>query len=326
MISCTYKEQKNDGGKCQMALLIKPGRDAAENWIKAINAEIPDLEIRVWPDAGNRDEIEFLLMGSMPPGELASFHNLKFIGMTKVGVDHMLGDPDLPKDVPLVRSVNTERAATMAGWVTYHVIRQHRHFDDYRENQTQKIWEPLRYRPPEEVRIGVMGLGTLGTKVAQTLAGLHYAVAGWSRSPKQIDGIESFAGPDTFEGFLGRSDFLISILPATPATDHLLNAETLALLPDDAYVINVGRGNIIDDDALLAAIDSGHLSGAALDVYHVEPLPEEHPFWSHPKVYMTPHYSCNGRAMHSVDIIIENIRRARTNKPIIGTVDKEAGY
>ncbi len=309
-----------------MALLIKPGRDAAENWVEAIGAEIPDLEIRVWPDAGNRDEVEFLLMGSLPPGELATFRNLKFIAMTKAGVDHMLRDPDLPKNVPLVRSVNSERAATMAGWVTYHVIRHHRQFDQYRENQKQKIWRRLHYLPPEEVRVGIMGQGTLGGKVARTLAGLRYDVAGWSRSPKDIEGIESFAGADAFEAFLKRSDILISILPATPATDHLLNAETLALLPEGAYVINVGRGNLVDAEALLAAIDSGHLSGAALDVYHVEPLPEDHPFWSHPKVTMTPHYSCNGRAMHSAAIIVENIRRARAGEPIIGTVDKEAGY
>ena len=309
-----------------MALLIKPGRDPAENWAKAIAAEVPDLDIRLWPDAGDRDEVEFLVMGNLPPGELASFKNLKFIAMTKAGVDEILRDPDLPDGVPIVRSANTGRAATMAAWATYHVIRHHRHFDQYRENQGRQTWARLDYRSPEEFRVGLMGIGNLGGKIARTLAGLNYAVAGWSRSPKDMAGVESFAGPDALEPFLKRSDIVISILPSTPATDDILNAETLALLPQGAYVINVGRGNAVDEDALLAAIDSGHLAGAALDVYKVEPLPDGHRFWSHPKITMTPHYSCNGRAVHGAGIVIENIRRVRAGEAIIGTVDREAGY
>lgn len=309
-----------------MALLIKPGRDPAENWISAIAADLPDLDMRVWPDAGNHDEVEFIIANQLPPGEFATFPNLKFVASTSAGVDRLLTDPDFPAHVPIIRSINTERTATMCAWVCYHVIGHHRRFAGYRENQSKKTWEFLRYPPPDEVGIGIMGLGTLGGTAARTLKGFMYDVAGWNRSPKSMDGIETFSGPDGFPAFLKRSDIIVSILPGTPETTDLLNRETLALLPKGAYIVNCGRGNVIDDDALIAAMDSGHIAGAALDVFRVEPLPVNHPFWSHPKVTVTPHYSANGSARHGVGVVVENIRRVRAGQPLQDVVDKEAGY
>lgn len=309
-----------------MALLIKPGRDPAENWMEAIAADLPDLDMRVWPDAGNRDEVEFIIANQLPPGEFATFPNLKFVASTSAGVDRLLTDPDFPAHVPIIRSINTQRSATMCAWVCYHVIGHHRRFAGYRENQSKKVWEFLRYPPPDEVGIGVMGLGTLGGTTARTLKGFMFDVAGWSRSPKPMDGIETFAGQEQFPAFLKRSDIIVSILPGTPETTDLLNRETLALLPEGAYIVNCGRGNVIDDDALIAAMDSGHIAGAALDVFRTEPLPEDHPFWSHPKVTVTPHYSSNGGAKFGVGVVVENIRRVRAGQPLQDVVDKEAGY
>jgi glyoxylate/hydroxypyruvate reductase A len=318
--------EKSNGGHEEMALLIKPGRDPAENWIKAIAADIPDLDMRVWPDAGNRDEVEFIIANQLPAGEFASFPNLKFVASTSAGVDRLLTDPDFPAHVPIIRSINTQRTATMCAWVCYQVIGHHRRFDRYRENQPNKIWEHQHYAPPDEVGIGVMGLGTLGGTAARTLKGFMYDVAGWSRSPKTMDGIRCFSGADELEAFLARSDIIVSILPGTEETTDLLNRETLALLPAGAYIVNCGRGNLIDDDALIEAMDQGHIAGAALDVFRTEPLPADHPFWSHPKVTMTPHYSSNGGAKHGVGVVIENIRRARAGAPFEDVINKDLGY
>lgn len=309
-----------------MALLIKAGRDPAENWIKSIAAELPDLDMRAWPETGDRAEVEFIIANQLPPGEFASFPNLKFVASTSAGVDRLLADPDLPADVPIIRSVNTQRAATMCAWVCYHVIGHHRRFANYRQNQPKKIWEHQHYAPPDEVGIGIMGLGTLGGAVARTLRGLMYDVAGWSRSAKTMDGIKCFAGADQLGAFLGRSNILVSVLPGTAETTDLLNRETLTKLPAGAYIVNCGRGNLIDEDALIEAMSSGQVAGAALDVFKTEPLPKDHPFWSHPKVTVSPHYSSNGGAKHGVGVIVENIRRVRAGEPLAEMVDKLAGY
>lgn len=309
-----------------MALLIKPGRDPAEKWVEAIGAELPDLEMRVWPEAGDRADVEYLIANALPPGDFATFPNLRFVASTSAGVDRLLSDPDLPRDVPIVRSINAQRTATMGAWVCYHVLRHHRRFDEYPANQAKKAWEHLPYPPPEAVGVGVMGLGTLGTFAARRLGEFMYDVAGWSRSPKSIEGVRSYAGPEQFPEFLARTDILVSMLPGTPETCDLLDAEAFARLPEGAYVINSGRGNVIDEAALIAAIDSGHLSGAALDVYKTEPLPEDHPFWSHPRIFMTPHYASFGSAKYGAAVVVENIRRARAGHPLTDVVDKAAGY
>lgn len=309
-----------------MALLMRPGREPAENWIRVLNEALPDLECRVWPDAGNRDEIEFVIANQLPPGEFGTMPNLKFVASTAVGVERLLKDESLARDVPILRQVNPERAATMAGWVLYHVLRQHRRFDEYRTNQAERLWEHLRYAAPEDVSVGVMGLGTLGGRAARTIRDLRYSVAGWARTRHDINGIEAFAGPDEFPAFLARTQILVSILPNTKATAGLLDAEALAQLPEGAYVINAGRGTLIDEDALLEAMDSGHISGAALDVFATEPLPDDHPFWTHPKVTVTPHYSCMGRAAYGLEKIIDGIRRVRAGQPLDNVVNRAEGY
>ena len=309
-----------------MALLIKPGRDAAENWIKTITAAIPDLDCRIWPDIGDPEEVKYVLANELPDDAFAQFPNLKFVAGTAVGVERILKNKSLPADIPVIRAANPERAATMTGWALHHVLRHHRHFAQYEENQTAKVWEHLKYLPPEDVRIGVMGLGNLGGTVARTLVDLRYDVAGWARSKKDIPGIESFAGTEAFEDFLKRSDIVISILPNTKGTFKLLNRERLALLPKGAYVINAGRGTLLDETALMEAIDSGALSGAALDVLEVEPPADDHPFWDHPKITLTPHYACAGRAVYGAQVIIDAIKDMRAGKPLARVVDKSEGY
>ena len=309
-----------------MALLIKAGREAPDNWIAAFRAALPDLECRVWPDVGNREDIEYFLGNDLPEGEFARLPNLKLIAGTRVGVEGLTKDPSLPRHVPIIRNTDRQRAATMTGWVLYHVIRHHRHFAEFAANQQARTWKHLPFTAPAKLRIGIMGLGTLGSTVGRALDGLMYSVAGWSRSRKTIPGIESFAGPDELESFLARSDILIAVLPKTPATDDLLDAARFAMLPRGAYFINCGRGTTVDEDALIAALDSGHLSGAALDVFKVEPLPAEHAFWQHPKITLTPHYSCTGSAAYGAEGVIEAITKIRAGETLTNIVDHAEGY
>lgn len=309
-----------------MALLIKAGREAPKNWIKAFNEAFPDLECRVWPEVGERADIEYFLGNELPEGEFAGFPNLKLVAGTRVGVEGLIRDPALAKTIPIIRNTDRQRAATMTGWVLYHVVRHHRRFAEFTANQKIRKWEHLQFAAPEKTRIGIMGMGTLGSAVGGALNALMYDVASWSRSRKRIDGIESFAGAGELKGFLARTDILISILPKTRGTDDLMNAKRFAMLPRGAYFINCGRGTTVDEDALIAALDSGHLSGAALDVYKVEPLPADHPFWGHEKITMTPHYSCTGSASYGAEGVIDAIRKLRAGIPLANTVDRAEGY
>lgn len=309
-----------------MILVLKAGREPVADWLAAFAAKMPELEVRIWPDVGDRAEVDVLFTTRIAEGEVARFPNLRFVTLIAAGADRLLADPGIPASLPIVRSVNPQRATTMAAWVLYHVIRHHRDFAAHEADQADGRWQLREYLPPGRVRIGVMGLGDLGGAVARALVGLGYGVAGWSRRPRNIAGVEGFAGPRRFARFLARSDILVAILPFTPDTDGLLDARALAALPRGAYVINSGRGELIVEQDLLAAIGSGHLSGAALDVFRVEPLPADHAFWAHPKITMTPHNSCMASAWHSVDVVIENIRRLEAGQPLAATIDRAAGY
>jgi glyoxylate/hydroxypyruvate reductase A len=309
-----------------MALLINGGRAPAEEWVRTIQPVFPDLEIRLYPEVGNRDDITYLLTTRIPKGEVASFPNLRFVALIAAGVDRILADPELPPDIPVIANINMQRGVTMAEWVLYHLLRHNRRFDLYEADKADHRWELHPYPSPDQIRVGVMGLGTLSGHVARTLRDLQYDVAGWTRTPKDIEGIETFAGADGFGPFLARSDTLIAILPDTPETRGLLDADALARLPKGAYVMNCGRGTLIDEAALIAAIDSGHLSGAALDVFQTEPLPPDDPLWDHPKISITPHNCCIGRPEFGCDMVIENIRRDLAGEHLVGVLDRARGY
>ncbi|HSR56528.1 MAG TPA: glyoxylate/hydroxypyruvate reductase A, partial [Alphaproteobacteria bacterium] len=211
-------------------------------------------------------------------------------------------------------------------WVVYQVVRHHREMPAYEADQKAHRWNRRRVVPPRLVRVGVMGLGQLGGATARALVDFGYDVAGWSRRGRGLEGVEDFIGPEGLEPFLARSDVLIGILPFTKATESLLDARAFATLPKGAYFINCGRGELVVEDDLLAALDSGHLSGAALDVFREEPLPPDHRIWDHPRITVTPHNASTSSAWGAVDIVIENIRRFEAGEPPRAVVDREAGY
>lgn len=309
-----------------MALLLKAGREPVDNWVKAFAALMPELEVRVWPDCGNREDILFTLASRLPEGEYRTFPNLKFIASMSVGVEPLLNDPTLPKDIPLIRSVNPQRTATMSEYVTLHVLRHFRRFPEYQAQQAAKVWKMLPQADAADTRVGILGLGTLGRAAAEKLRLFRFDVAGWTRTQHNHAGIANFVGSEGFLPFLQRTDILVCLLPLTPQTENILDSAAFAALPRGAYFINAARGEHVVDDALLAALDSGHLSGATLDPFRDEPLPQADPYWTHPKVTVTPHNSCQGLAKYGAPDIVDNIRRALDGRPLLNMVDRAAGY
>ena len=309
-----------------MALLIIAPDIKVTSWVKNLSNLDPGIDIRVWPEAGKADDIEFALSWHHPPGELKQYRNLKCIASLGAGVDHIMRDPDLPDKVPVTRVVEHSMAQSMSEYVVLGVLNYCRHFSVYQADQAQKQWRPRKPLLAENTHIGIMGLGQLGADAARKLKVLGFKVAGWSRRPKDIAGVQSFAGKSALADFLSRSHILICLLPLTPATEGILNRQTFKKLPAGAYVINVARGQHLVEKDLIEALDSGHLAGACLDVFDIEPLPQDHPFWSHPKIKVTPHISSITFSRAVAPQIIENYHRTQSGKPLLNVVDVKRGY
>ena len=296
-------------------------------WEKALRRHLPELDFRLWPDGvGDAAQIEFALVLGGQRGMYTRFPNLKAILSFGAGVDHLLADPELPKHVPIGRGISEGLVENMTQYVVHWVLHFHRGFHLYREQQREPRWRHLRGPNAGERGVGFLGLGALGTAAALRLAGFGFAVAGWSRTPKAIAGVESFHGEDALIPFLKRTQILVNLLPLTPATLGIIDSRTLAALPAGAFVINPGRGEHVVDDDLLAALESGHIAAAALDVFKIEPLPLDHPYWRHPNVYVTPHGASwniiDTSAAHHAD----NVRRVLAGHPPEPLVDRGRGY
>ena len=272
-----------------MALLFSSRFHDPEVWRQALVEHLPDLDMRVWPDSGDPTEIDAALVWGPKRGELKNFPNLKVIISMGLGVEHILRDPELPKDIPIVRTFDSHMQGAMVEYVVLHVLRYHRHMPEITENQRQGEW--IMYGPEDTpgTTVGVMGLGAFGAPPAQALASIGFRVIGWTRTVTGVGGVECYPGEDGLRSFLNQSNILVCLLPLTPDTEGILNADVLAELPRGAYVINAARGGHLVEEDLLTALESGHIAGATLDVFGQEPLPPDHPFWNHPKVTMTPH-------------------------------------
>ncbi len=300
--------------------------DDPVRWRKAMAKRLPDLDFRVWPDVGDASEIAYALVWKHKPGELNRFPNLKLLCSLGAGVDHVFADPSLPRTIPLVRIVDPDLTAGVSEYVLLSVLRYHRQFPQYEALQRERRWRELGRPATADCRVGILGLGVLGRDAAAKLRMLGFPVLGWARRPRPIEGMETYSGEDGLQGVLARTRILVCMLPLTAATAGIINARTLGLLPLGAYFVNVARGaNVVDRD-LIAALDSGHISGATLDVFSPEPLPGDHPFWVHPKVTVTPHIAALTNPDTAADQIAENISRSASGRPLLHAVDPEAGY
>jgi glyoxylate/hydroxypyruvate reductase A len=256
--------------------------------------------------------------------DFTPFTRLKAVLNLWAGVEDVTGNPTLK--APLARMVDDGLTEGMVEWVTGHVLRHHLGMDLYLDGQ-DGVWRAGTAPPLARDRtVAMLGLGVLGAACATMLASLNFRVLGWSRSRKDLPGVETEHGAEGLDRVLSRAEIVVLLLPDTPATESTLNARTLSLLPRGAVIVNPGRGRLIDDDALLAALDEGQVGHATLDVFRTEPLPPEHPYWAHPKVTVTPHIASETRAVSASRVIVENIRRGEAGEPFLNLVDRDAGY
>jgi glyoxylate/hydroxypyruvate reductase A len=308
-----------------VALMFLSPDDPADAWRTELQARIPGLDVRIWPDVGDPADIEIVLVWRPPPGELARYPNLRAILSLAAGIDGLIADPDLP-DVPIARMVDPSLTRTMTEYVLLAVLRHHREFDRFERAQRTRQWAYAFPPQAADRRVGIMGLGELGAATARTLVTHGFQVLGWSRTAKALDGVVSYAGRSELHTFLHRTGILVCLLPLTADTVGILDAATFAELPHGACVINVARGQHLVEDDLVRALDSGHLGGATLDVFREEPLPPGSPLWDHPRVLVTPHVASYSVPATAAEGVAANVRRVLAGEPLLHQVDRARGY
>ncbi len=310
-----------------MAMLYMSQWSNGDLWRDLMVGHLPGLDFRIHPETGDAAEIDAVLVWRYPLDELKSFPNLKMIASLGAGVDHVLGERHLiPDGVTLTRIVDPAMTAQMSEWCVMAVLNHLRGWDAYRELQAKRRYEELPAMRPDQVTIGVLGLGELGGDCARVLDAMGYTVRAWSRSPRQRDDIACFHGHDALQAFLAPCDIVICLLPLTDETRGLLNAATLGAMKRGAYVVNAARGQHIVEADLIAALDSGHIAGATVDVQSLEPMPDDHPFWYHPRIVSFPHIAAQTVPESCTAGIAANYRRLQTGEPLQDVVDLERGY
>jgi glyoxylate/hydroxypyruvate reductase A len=301
-------------------------------WVQHFRDADPSLELSNSTAAADLADVSYAMVWKPEPGLLGLCPNLQVVFNLGAGVDAILSDTTIPPALPIVRIVDPNMTERMSEWVVLQVLIHHRRALRYMEQQRQRIWRDRLDQPAASaVSVGVMGLGALGSDAAQKLNLLGFDVAGWSRTPKSLTGIETFHGPDGLDRFLARTEILVSILPLTPGTHGLIDRRLIAKLKRDgalggAYLVNCGRGLSQVTADILAALNDGMLAGASLDVFEAEPLDPAHPIWSHPNVVITPHNAADSEPAALARYIAGQIRRHREGKPLENLVDRARGY
>jgi glyoxylate/hydroxypyruvate reductase A len=303
-----------------------------EPWLDGLRLALPDATIFLAdPEASSFEHLEqadYAVVWAPPQGFINSQHSLKAIFNIGAGVDALMA-LRLPAGVPVVRLDDAGMAVQMAEYVCHAVIRYFRELDVYEVKAAEGRWAYRKPRRRADFTVGIMGLGVLGARVSQALAQFDFPVRGWSRSPKQIEGVQCFAGEAGLADFLAATQVLVCLLPLTPQTEGIMRLETLRQLKPGAYVINVARGSHLVDEDLLALLDSGHLAGATLDVFRTEPLPAGHAFWQHPKITITPHTSARTLRDDSIAQIagkLAALEKGQALASLAGVVNPDQGY
>ena len=296
-------------------------------WKKTLDQEQRDIDVRLYPDEiGDIDDITTALVWDPPSGLLASLPKLKLIQSLGMGVDHILKHEDLPEGVPIARIVDPDLVTRMSEYCVHSILHYHREADRYDRYQAERLWKPIPYPAASSRRIGIMGMGKIGADTAMKLKSIGFDVAGWSRSPKNVPSVPSFHDKDGFRHFMQHSEFIVCLLPLTPDTEGILCASTFNMMPDGGGIINVARGGHVVEEDLIAALDSDKLSFAKLDVFRQEPLPKHHPFWTHPKIRITPHNAGITNPETAAAQIIKNHRLALRGLTPNNIVDRARGY
>ncbi|NEY90434.1 2-hydroxyacid dehydrogenase [Tabrizicola oligotrophica] len=260
---------------------------------------------------------------SSPLQDFTPYRNAKAVLNLWAGVERITGNPTLTQ--PLCRMVDPGLTEGMVEWVVGHTMRHHIGIDRYTV-APDRTWNHDCPPLARDRKVAMLGIGALGETCARALKALNFHVEGWSRGPKSLPGLVTHQGQDGLKAALSGADFVVTLLPKTPDTENTINAETIGWMKRGAVILNPGRGALIDDEALLAALDSGQIGHATLDVFRVEPLPQDHPFWAHPRVTVTPHIAADTRPDTSAEVVAENIRRGEAGEPLLHLVDRVRGY
>ena len=324
---------KNPMNKGALALLVHGGTEnwSPQRWKDRFDEVCRDRRVLLLSDAAfDPAEIHYAAVWKPGPGELAAFPNLRVIFNLGAGVDALMSDPSLPK-VPLVRVAVPDLTERMTEYVVLHVLMHHRQEPYLRACQREKRWAPKFQWPASAISVGIMGLGTLGANAAEALRRLGFRVAGWSRSRRDVGGIECFHGSERLEAFLARTDILVCLLPLTPDTRQILNRGLFAKLNRNGplgapVVINAGRGGLQNEAELLQCLDDGTLGAASLDVFASEPLPADSPFWAHPNVILTPHNAADTDPDEISKYVARQIERFEASGALENVVDRGRGY
>jgi glyoxylate/hydroxypyruvate reductase A len=313
----------NNQSKLFMKISLCYSEPDRDQWMRDLSKALPDALISLWEPGA--PEVDYAIVRA--PNELFFLEqpHLKAIFNIGAGVDSVL-KLDLPPKIPLIRLNDAGMAVQMVDYVCHSVLRHFREFDNYDEKSEQKVWAPRPTRDRAEFPVGVMGLGALGERVARALTFFDFPVFGWSRTKKSVLGVDCFSGHQQLSKFLKETRILVCLLPLTPRTEGIINSDNLMKLKAQGYVINVARGAHLVEEDLLKNIDSGHIAGATLDVFRQEPLPPEHPFWTHPKINVTPHVSAHIDRASSVFQIVAKIKAFERGHSVQGLVHSNRGY
>ena len=309
-----------------MAIFFHWDEANPELWKTAFREAGVDTEVRTVDDLGNVNDIEFAVAWAPPAGLLSGFENLKYIFSIGAGVTHITQDPKAPLHVPIVRLQDDMLVLDMSCHIVHWVLHFHRFYHRYKHYEAEKKWLRHRYLENADKRVAIMGLGQTGQDACRRLRDLGFEVKGWARSPKDIPGVRCMHGDDQFAELLQSADILVNLLPLTPQTENILNAEAFSKMPEGSFVINCSRGASINDADLLEALASGKVEAAALDVFRTEPLPEDDPYWGNPNVFVTPHAAAPTNERSAARFIAANVRKCLDGGVPTPIVDLERGY
>lgn len=309
--------------KQKIDILIATKAWKPEPWVEGLkNCEFVN-KVHVWPTEEDLSNVKALFVWKpLDSGVVEKLPNLKWVSSLGAGVDHLVGDEQIPSNLPITRIVDPFLTRDMTNYCIMGIMMHQRSFFKHQQNQKDKVWDRIPY---QNLKVGVMGLGALGGHLAEHLVALGFEVSGFSRTQKSIEGVKCYAQAD-FDSFLSEPDVIVNLLPVTPQTESILDKATLLKMKQGAYLINVARGNHLVENDLLDVLDQNHLSGALLDVFREEPLPQDHTFWSNDKITITPHVASVTTPDSALKLLKTNIERLIASEELLHQVDRTAGY
>ncbi|PLR37462.1 glyoxylate/hydroxypyruvate reductase A [Chimaeribacter coloradensis] len=308
-----------------MNIVYKSDPERGRRWAALFAELAPEAQFRLWPEVGDPETVDYLIAWQPPDNLMQRFPNLKVLFSVGAGADQF-DYAGLPPGLPVVRMIEPGLTQGMVEYVTFAVLGLHRDMPRYLHQQQCGEWQPHPVMPAARRRIGVMGLGQLGEASLAALTALGFSCHGWSRTPRDLPGVRCWAGQAELPDFLAASDILVCLLPLTAETRGLLNRDLFSGLPHGAALVQAGRGPQLNQPDLLAALETGQIRAAVLDVTDPEPLPSDHPFWAHPSIWLTPHIASQTQPESAVASLLENVRRFERGEPMTGVVDRQRGY